>query len=71
MSDIEHRKDLIMRNETRDILDLDIFYPDIEHRKDLIMRNETRDILDLDIFYPYPDMILFDNIIDLFNRMTI
>ena len=44
---------------------------DIEHRKDLIMLNETRDILDHDIFYSYPDMILFDNIIDLFNRMTI
>ena len=27
MSDIEHREDLIMQNETRDMLDFDCFYP--------------------------------------------
>ena len=71
MSDIEHREDLIMQNETRDMLDFDCFYPDIEHREDLIMLNETRDMLDFDRFYCHDNMLMLDDIIDLFNRMTI
>ena len=71
MSDIEHRFDLIMQNETRDMLNSDIFYPDIEERIDIIMQNETRDMLNSDIFYPHQDMIILDDIIDLFNHMTI
>jgi len=60
-----------MQNETRDMLDFDCFYPDIEHREDLIMQNETRDMLDFDCFYCHDNNIMLDDIIDLFNRMTI
>ena len=44
---------------------------DIEHREDLIMQNELRDILDFDRFYCDDNMVMLDDIIDLFNRMTI
>ena len=71
MSDIEYREDLIMQNETRDMLDFDCFYPDIEHREDLIMQNETRDMLDFDRFYCDDNNLMLDDIIDMLNRMTI
>ena len=71
MSDIEHRQDIIMQNEMRDMLDCNVFYPDIEHRQDIIMQNEMRDMLDSNVFYPDSQNIMLDDIILLIYRLTI